>query len=82
MVLRIGGLGTGEVGAEHVPALAAAVGGAGLSTVADLDMARAHDVAASFGAEVFRDPLRLIGSDSVDAVVIASHKLLALRAGL
>ena len=28
--------------------------------------------AASVGAEVFADPLRLIGSDSVDADVIAS----------
>ena len=29
--------------------------------------------AANLGAEVFGDPLRLIGSDSVDADVIASH---------
>jgi myo-inositol 2-dehydrogenase/D-chiro-inositol 1-dehydrogenase len=73
VTLRIGVVGTGVMGAEHARVLAAAVGGEEVSPVADLDMARAHDVAASVGAEVFRDPLRMIGSDSVDTVVIASH---------
>ena len=78
MTLRIGLVGTKVMGAKRARVLAAAVGGAQFSAVADLNMARAHDVAASVGAEVFRDPLVY----SVDAVVIASHKLLALRAGL
>ena len=50
MTLRIGVVGTGVMGAEHARILAAAVGGAEVSAVADLNMARAHDVAASVGA--------------------------------
>lgn len=73
MTLRIGVVGTGVMGAEHARILAAAVGGAEVSAIADLNLARAHNVAARVGAEVFRDPFGLIGSDSVDAVVIASH---------
>lgn len=70
MSLRVGVVGTGVMGAEHARILREETRGAHLAAVADADPARA--AAAAFGADVFTDPLALIASDSVDAVVIAA----------
>jgi myo-inositol 2-dehydrogenase/D-chiro-inositol 1-dehydrogenase len=70
MSLRVGVIGTGVMGAEHARILREETRGAHLAAVADTDAARA--AAAALGAEVFTDPLALIASDSVDAVVIAA----------
>ena len=47
VTIRIGVVGTGVMGAEHARILAAAVGGAEVSAVADLSMARAHRLRAA-----------------------------------
>jgi myo-inositol 2-dehydrogenase/D-chiro-inositol 1-dehydrogenase len=60
------------MGADHAGKLARSVGGATVSTVADVDRDRAEAVAHEVGARVAGDGLELIAADDVDAVVIAS----------
>jgi myo-inositol 2-dehydrogenase / D-chiro-inositol 1-dehydrogenase len=82
--MRIGVVGTGVMGAGHARTIASEVSGAVLAAVADVDAERARLVAeaAAPGAAVFGDPLALIASDDVDAVVVASsdptHEALVL----
>jgi myo-inositol 2-dehydrogenase / D-chiro-inositol 1-dehydrogenase len=70
MTLRIGVIGTGVMGAEHVRLLREETSGAVVAAVCDADAARAQAVAKD--AVAFTDPLALIRDDRVDAVVIAS----------
>lgn len=70
MSLAVGVIGTGVMGAEHARLLREATSGAHLAAVCDADDGRAR--AAAHGAAVFTDPMALIGSDRVQAVVIAS----------
>lgn len=70
MSLQIGVVGTGVMGAEHARILREETRGAHLAAVADADAVRA--TAAARGAAVHDDPLALIASDAVDAVVIAT----------
>jgi myo-inositol 2-dehydrogenase/D-chiro-inositol 1-dehydrogenase len=73
MTIRVGVIGTGGIGTDHAMKLATIVSGATVSAVTDLDQARAAAVAAAVGgARVLADGFELIGSDEVDAVVIAS----------
>ncbi len=78
MTLRVGIIGTGVMGAEHVRILREETAGARLVAVCDADMARAKAVAGD--AAAFTDPLALIADDRVQAVVIASPD--ATHAGL
>jgi myo-inositol 2-dehydrogenase / D-chiro-inositol 1-dehydrogenase len=83
-VTRVGVVGTGVMGAGHVRTLASEVTGASVAAVADVDAERARQVAetAAPGAEVFGDPLALIASDGVEAVLVVSsdptHEALVL----
>lgn len=71
--LSIGVIGMGGMGARHAVNLHRHVGMARVAAVYDVDMERARQAAARCGApEVFDDPIRLIRSDQVDALVIAS----------
>ena len=72
MAVAIGVIGAGVMGAEHVRRLAAEVEGADVVAVADADLARAEAAAAGAGGRAYADPLALIRSDDVEAVVIAS----------
>ncbi|WP_046732260.1 Gfo/Idh/MocA family oxidoreductase [Streptomyces humi] len=88
-VVRIGVVGAGNMGADHVNTLHRWVSGAAVVLVADLDKGRAAEVAAAVpGARATDDPLALIAAPEVDAVVIASHDsthadlaIAAVRAG-
>jgi myo-inositol 2-dehydrogenase/D-chiro-inositol 1-dehydrogenase len=74
MTVRVGVVGTGVMGADHVETLHGRVGGADVTRVADVDPARAAAVAELVpGAEVAADGPALIADPAVDAVVIASH---------
>jgi myo-inositol 2-dehydrogenase / D-chiro-inositol 1-dehydrogenase len=86
MTLAVGVIGTGLMGAEHARLLRACTSGAVLAAVCDADPARAAKVGQ--GARSFTDPHALIGSDEVQAIVIASpdathadYVLAALAAG-
>src|SRR3954451_5391442 len=72
MALSIGVIGAGVMGSEHVRRLAVEVEGADVAAVADADLARADAAAAAAGGRAHVDPLELIRSDDVDAVLVAS----------
>jgi myo-inositol 2-dehydrogenase/D-chiro-inositol 1-dehydrogenase len=72
--VRVGVIGTGIMGADHVNSLRRFVRGAVVSMVADVDLARAEAVAAEVpGVRASSDAAALIGDPEVDAVVVASH---------
>lgn len=71
MTLRVGVLGTGMIGQDHIRRLTQVLSGVDVVAVNDIDRARAA-TAAPKGAEVFDTPKALINSDKVDAVVICS----------
>jgi myo-inositol 2-dehydrogenase / D-chiro-inositol 1-dehydrogenase len=74
VTIRVGVIGTGIMGADHVNTLHRYVRGAAVSMVADVDLARAEAVADAVpGAHATGDAAALIGDPDVDAVVIASH---------
>lgn len=71
MTLRVGVIGTGMIGQDHIRRLTEVLSGAEVVAVSDIDGHRAK-AAAPKGAEVFDAPGALIGSDAVEAVVICS----------
>ncbi|MEU6260778.1 Gfo/Idh/MocA family oxidoreductase [Streptomyces sp. NPDC047043] len=87
--IRVGVIGAGNMGADHVNTLHRHVSGAVVTVVADLDHERASAVAGALpDTRATSDPYALIIDPEVDAVVIASHdtthadlSLAAVRAG-
>lgn len=78
MTLAVGVIGLGVMGAEHLRLLREETAGVRVTAVCDADSERAGQLAQ--GAVVFADPIALIASDKVEAVVIASPD--ATHAGL
>src|SRR5947209_3149226 len=73
MTVRVGVIGTGNIGQDHIRRLTRAVAGAQVVAVSDVDAARAEAVAqATPGARVFGTGEDLIRADEVDGVVVAS----------
>ncbi len=73
MVVRIGVIGTGNMGADHIRNLQRFVAGAAITVVADYDQATAEAVAAESRARVAENGHALIADPDVDAIIIASH---------
>ncbi len=73
MTIKVGVIGAGIMGADHISNLASNISGASVSYVADIDADRAAAAAVPVGARATTDPGELIRSKDVDAVVIASH---------
>ncbi len=71
MTLTIGVVGTGNMGQEHIRRLAG-VPGAEVVAVSDVNAEQAKQVAETVGARAYSDGHDLIGSDAVQAVIIAS----------
>ncbi|WP_405621422.1 Gfo/Idh/MocA family oxidoreductase [Streptomyces sp. NBC_00076] len=72
--VRVGVIGAGNMGADHVNTLHRHVSGAAVTMVADTDQERAATVTDPVpGARATDDPYGLIADPAVDAVVIASH---------
>lgn len=72
-VVRIGVIGTGNMGAQHARNLAAGVMGARLVALADPDEGRVRQLGEELGVpHVYTDWRELIARDDVDAVVIAA----------
>jgi myo-inositol 2-dehydrogenase / D-chiro-inositol 1-dehydrogenase len=80
MTLAVGVIGLGVMGAEHLRILREETAGVRVTAICDADSERAGRLAQD--AVVFADPVALIASDTVEAVVIASpdatHAELAL----
>ncbi|MET3203819.1 MULTISPECIES: Gfo/Idh/MocA family oxidoreductase [unclassified Arthrobacter] len=72
MPIRVGVIGAGIMGADHIRNLPTTIGGAEVTYVADIDASRAA-AAAPPAARINTDPSELINSSEVDAVVVASH---------
>jgi myo-inositol 2-dehydrogenase / D-chiro-inositol 1-dehydrogenase len=73
MTVRVGVIGAGVMGADHINTLHHHVSGAAVAMVADVDLGRARDVAAALPeVPATDDGLKLIADPTVDAVVIAS----------
>jgi myo-inositol 2-dehydrogenase / D-chiro-inositol 1-dehydrogenase len=73
MTVRVGVIGTGIMGADHVSTLHGQVSGAAVTMVADLDLERARALAAALPeVRATDDGFALIGDPAVDAVVVAS----------
>src|SRR4051812_48290147 len=74
--LRVGVIGAGIMGADHVRTLHRSISGACVQAVADVELARAEHVLASIDGGndgwAGADPAALIADPRVDAVVIAS----------
>ena len=71
--ISVGLIGAGGMGTRHALNLHQRVGAARVAAVHDADLERAKQAAAKCGsAAVYDDPFRLIHSDQVDAVIIAS----------
>lgn len=73
MTVRIGVIGTGNMGADHVRNLLRHVPGSRVTVVADHDRDVAAGIAAEAGARVADDGHALIADAEVDAVIVASH---------
>jgi myo-inositol 2-dehydrogenase/D-chiro-inositol 1-dehydrogenase len=71
MTLKVGIIGTGMIGQDHIRRLTQVLSGVEVVAVSDIDRTRAAD-AAPDGAEVFDTAPALIRSDAVEAVVICS----------
>ncbi|WP_210593977.1 Gfo/Idh/MocA family protein [Streptomyces sp. GESEQ-35] len=88
MTVRVGVIGAGWIGQEHIRRLAGTVTGAQVTAVTDIDAARADEAAARVGAQVFANGAELIAAGDVDAVLVTSwgpthaeHVLNAIAAG-
>ncbi|MEW1719092.1 Gfo/Idh/MocA family oxidoreductase [Streptomyces sp. NPDC093109] len=88
MTVRIGVIGTGMIGQEHITRLTHVITGTRVTAVFDIDTARAEKVAASVGARALPSGGAVIDAPDVDAVVITSwgpthaeHVLAAIAAG-
>ncbi|WP_328752971.1 Gfo/Idh/MocA family oxidoreductase [Streptomyces sp. NBC_00285] len=88
MTVRVGVIGAGWIGKEHIRRLTHTVTGVQVTAVTDIDTARAQDAAAPFNARVLPDSAALIASEDVDAVLVTSwgpthaeHVLTAVAAG-
>jgi myo-inositol 2-dehydrogenase/D-chiro-inositol 1-dehydrogenase len=72
MTLRIGVVGTGMMGRDHVQRLATSVHNAKVVAVSDVNVEQAKRVGESVEARVYSDGHDLVGDDQVQAVLIAS----------
>lgn len=93
MTVRVGVIGAGMIGQEHIRRLTRVISGADVVAVTDIDEVRATEVAKSVGAAsggiaVTDSAASLVGRSDVDAVLVTSwgpshagHVLAAISAG-
>jgi myo-inositol 2-dehydrogenase / D-chiro-inositol 1-dehydrogenase len=89
MALKVGVVGVGKIGQEHIRRLTETLAGARVVAVSDADSALAKEVAARLtGATVYAAGEELIAAKEVDAVIVtswgdthAAYVLAAIKAG-
>lgn len=72
MTIRVGVIGTGNIGTAHALSLAREVSGSSVTALFDVASERAESLAADIGARALPSAQAVIEDDHVDAVVIAS----------
>ncbi len=72
MTIRVGVIGTGNIGTSHARDLASRVAGSQVTALYDFDGDRAGHLASELGAQALPTYEAVIASDDVDAVLIAS----------
>ena len=73
MALKIGVVGTGKMGQDHIERLASSVANAQVVAVSDVDVEQAKRMADAVGtARVYSEGHDLVGDDEVQAVLVAS----------
>ncbi len=73
MALKIGVIGVGMIGQDHIRRLTTVLAGSSVTAVSDTDAARARDVAAGLqGARAFATGEELIADPEVEAVLVCS----------
>ncbi|MDI9224186.1 Gfo/Idh/MocA family oxidoreductase [Pantoea sp. EA-12] len=84
MTVKIGLIGLGMIGRDHLKRFQTVISGAQVTAVCDINRAAADMVAAEYGATAFYDAEEMINSELVDAVFICSigpvHKAQILAA--
>lgn len=89
MTLRVGVIGTGMIGQDHIRRLTQVVSGAAVTSITDADSALAHRVAEGLAeVKVLGTGQEVISSDETDAVIVTSwgptheeYVLAAIEAG-
>ena len=71
-MIRVGVIGTGMIGRDHIRRMTTVLSGVRVSAVTDVDADAAREVAAGVGASVHPSGEDLIADDAVDAVVVCS----------
>lgn len=71
--LRIGVIGTGAIGQDHIKRITDKLVGGKVTAVTDINAENAAAAAAICGARVEKDSAAVVGSPDVDAVVVASY---------
>ena len=74
MTLRLGMIGAGWIAREHAASIAA-LDGAELAAVADLDAGRAGGLAGAAGATAYTDWAEMLAAETLDAVVVCTPPL-------
>lgn len=72
MDLKIGVIGTGAIGREHIKRLSEKITGCLVVAVSDINLEGVTKVAEQYGAKVYQEGEDLIADPNVDAVVITS----------
>lgn len=72
MTVRIGVIGTGMIGQDHIRRLSTVLAGAAVTAVTDVDAGRAQETAEAVGARVHAGGQDVVDDPEVDAVVVTS----------
>jgi myo-inositol 2-dehydrogenase / D-chiro-inositol 1-dehydrogenase len=73
MTVRVGVIGTGMIGQDHIRRITEVITGGAVVAVNDVDQARAGQVAADLpGASIYPTAQELVAAPEVDAVLVAS----------